>query len=107
MAQCRREAIHGEWVAFGLLVRLVLGGEFADEVPRLLAFCRTVALPTRFADFGLDAPSPEDLLAEARRIVAASTTPDFGTGRPISAEALVEAMREVDYLGRSADHGPP
>jgi glycerol dehydrogenase len=105
MAQCRREAIHGEWVAFGLLVRIVLGGEFADDLPRLLAFFRSVDLPTRFADFGLDDPTQEDLLAEARRILGASSATDFGTGRPISAEAVAEAMREVDYLGRQLKVG--
>jgi proteasome accessory factor B len=68
MAACRRETIHGEWVAFGLLVRLVLGGEFQDDVPRLLAFCRSVGLPTRCADFGLDDPPRAVLLAEAARI---------------------------------------
>lgn len=105
MAQCRRKAIHGEWVAFGLLVRIVLGGEFGDDLPRLFAFCRTVNLPTRFADFGLDDPTQEDLLAEARRIVGAQGAADFGTGRPISAEAVTEAMREVDYLGRRLHAG--
>ncbi|MGH2352314.1 MAG: iron-containing alcohol dehydrogenase [Chloroflexota bacterium] len=99
--RCTRQAIHGEWVAFGFLVRVVLGGEFAGELPRLVAFLRSVALPTRFADFGLDDPTPDELLAEARRIVGPSGTADYGAGRPVGPEAIREAMLEVDYLGRT------
>lgn len=102
IARCRRTAIHGEFVAFGLLVRLVLGGEFPDAVPELITFCRSVDLPTRFADFRLDDPSEEELLAEAQRIVSASRDADFGTGRRVTPAAIVGAMREVDAAARAA-----
>ena len=89
--------IHGEWVAFGFLVRLVLGGEFPDEIPRLVSFLRSVGLPTRFADFGLDDPTEEELTEEAERIVGPAGT-DYDTGWNVTAALLVEAMREVDSL---------
>jgi glycerol dehydrogenase len=101
IARCTRTMIHGEWVAFGFLVRLVLGGEFGAELPALLRFLRSVQLPTRFADFGLQDPTREELLAEARRIVGPSGTADYAAGRPITPEAIYEAMAEVDALGRS------
>jgi len=98
---CRRRAVHGEWVAFGLLVRVVLGGEFVAELPRLIAFLRSVELPTTFSGFALDDPAPDELLAAARRIVGPTGTADYGTGRPVTSEAVREAMLEVDYLGRT------
>jgi len=101
MRQCKRQAIHGEWVAFGLLTRLVLGGQFNDDIPELIRFDRSVNLPTRFADFGLDDPSREDLLEESRRIVGPEGAADYGLGRPVTAEEVCEAMMEVDYLGRT------
>ncbi|MGQ9553776.1 MAG: iron-containing alcohol dehydrogenase family protein [Anaerolineae bacterium] len=102
MPQCRRQVIHGEWVAFGLLVRLVLGGEFADAIPQLVAFNQSVNLPTTFADFGLDELAPAELLEEAHRIVGSQGSADYGIGRPVTAEEVCEAMFEVDYLGRAA-----
>jgi glycerol dehydrogenase len=101
MARCTREVIHGEWVAFGLLVRVVLGGEFTAELPTLLRFLRSVNLPTRFADFGLADPTPDEVLAEAQRIVGPSGQADYGIGRPVTPEAVREAMLEVDSLGRA------
>lgn len=94
-----REVIHGEWVAFGLLVRLVLGGEFAEDLPMLVEFDRAVGLPVCFADFGLAVPDREELLDEARRIVGPEGRADYGTGRPVTPEEVCEAMLEVDYLG--------
>lgn len=95
------DIIHGEWVAFGMLVRLVLGGEFSDELPELIDFDQSVGLPTTFADFGLTEPSWDDALAEARRIVGPSGQADYGTGHPVTPEDVCEAMFEVDYLGRA------
>jgi glycerol dehydrogenase len=101
MPGARPDIIHGEWVAFGTLVRLVLGGEFPADLPRIIAFDRSVRLPTTFAEFGLDNPSWEDVLEEARRIVGPKGEADYGTGRPVTPEEVCEAMFEVDYLGRT------
>lgn len=93
--------IHGEWVAFGMLVRMVLGGEFSYELPDLMDFDQSVGLPITFADFGLADPAWDDVLAEARRIVGPSGQADYGTGRPVTPEEVCEAMFEVDYRGRT------
>ncbi len=100
MPQCKKKAIHGEWVAFGLLVRLVLGGEFNQDLPDLLDLYGEVHLPTRFSDFGLEDLAREDLLAECRRIVGPGDAADYGVGRPVTAAEVLEAMLEVDSLGR-------
>jgi glycerol dehydrogenase len=68
----RPDLIHGEWVAYGLLTRLVLGGEVEVDLPALIRFLQRVNLPTRLADLGLAASAPDILLDEARRIVAAA-----------------------------------
>ncbi|NPV09204.1 MAG: iron-containing alcohol dehydrogenase [Anaerolineae bacterium] len=101
MPGARADVIHGEWVAFGLLVRVVLGGEFSEDLPALIAFDRSVNLPTTFADFGLHDPGWPDVLEEARRIVGPAGQADYGIGRPVTPEDVCEAMFEVDYLGRT------
>jgi hypothetical protein len=82
------------------MTRLVLGGEFNEDIPDLLDLYRQVNLPTGFADFGLEGISRADLLAECRRIVGPDNATDYGIGRPISAEEVLEAWYEVDGLGR-------
>jgi glycerol dehydrogenase len=101
MLGAKPDVIHGEWVAFGLLTRLVLGGEFDEDLPALVSFDRSVNLPTTFADFGLKDPAWSDVLEEARRIVGPEGKADYGTGRLVTPEEVCEAMFEVDYLGRT------
>ncbi len=101
MPGAKSDVIHGEWVAFGMLVRFVLGGEFSDELPDIIAFDHSVGLPTTFADFGLDDPLWEDVLEESQRIVGPSGQADYGTDRPVTPEDVCEAMFEIDYLGRT------
>lgn len=63
--------LHGEKVAFGLIVQLVVEGRPADEIEKVIGFCRSVGLPTRLADLGLGDLDEE----QARTIAEVSVAP--------------------------------
>jgi glycerol dehydrogenase len=62
--------MHGEHVAYGLLVQLALEGTANDELRDLAGFLRSVSLPTTLAEMGLDAPTSEDLDTMTDRCLA-------------------------------------
>ena len=68
------EFLHGEKVAFGLLVQLALEGRPSSEFRDVVNFSREVGLPTRLADIGLTDVSDDDLRVVAERSVAPSET---------------------------------
>jgi glycerol dehydrogenase len=62
----RATMYHGEYVAFGTLVMLVLEGKSAHELDAVLKFCLSVALPVTFEDLGLSDITPDELDSVAR-----------------------------------------
>ncbi|MGD9497844.1 MAG: iron-containing alcohol dehydrogenase [Armatimonadota bacterium] len=99
--RCTRQLIHGEWVAFGALVNLILFGCSLPRIAELIAFNRSVNLPTCFADFGIAQISREELVEHARTMVGADGTASFGLNRAVTATEIAEAMLEVDHLART------
>jgi glycerol dehydrogenase len=89
--------LHGEKVAFGLLVQLVLEGASRATVEQVLGFSTEVGLPIILAEVGLPEP-PGDLLGQiARRATAPGetihnepfeVTPDMATDAILAADAL-------------------
>src|SRR5262249_20274487 len=61
-----KHPLHGETVAFGLLVQLVLERRDPGFLAELIGFYRTIGLPTTLADLGLAAPTEAQLAAIAR-----------------------------------------
>lgn len=45
---------HGEKVAFGVIVQLVLENASSEEINRILAYCHSVGLPTTLAQLGVE-----------------------------------------------------
>jgi glycerol dehydrogenase len=94
---------HGEKVAYGVLVQLVLEGRPRAVFAEVLGFATEVGLPVTLADIGL-ADAPRETLA---RIAARATAPGetihnepFEVDAPMVADALLAA----DALGRSWRH---
>ena len=90
---------HGEKVAFGLLVQLVLEGEDPEELPRILAFLKEMELPVTLAQLGITDPTDEDL----RKVAEAAVSPkQFSKNlrADITAEEMIRAIRRADELGR-------
>lgn len=62
----RATMYHGEYVAFGTLVMLMLEGKPRDELDQVMRFCLSVGLPVTFADLGLADITEAELDSVAR-----------------------------------------
>jgi glycerol dehydrogenase len=91
---------HGEKVAFGTLVQLVLEGKPRAVVDEVLAFSTDVGLPVTLAEVGLNEMSAEMLRQVATRATAEGETihnEPFPVGPPMVADAI----RTADAMGRA------
>jgi glycerol dehydrogenase len=90
---------HGEKVAYGLLVQLVLEGQPRPVVEAVLAFATRVGLPITLAEVGLDGLSA-DLL---RRVADRATAPGetiHNEPFEVRPDMVADAIRAADSLGR-------
>jgi glycerol dehydrogenase len=92
--------LHGEKVAFGLLVQLVLEGRPSEELRAVTAFAQEVGLPTTLAQLGLDAPDETVLLEVAERSLAEGETA-HNEPFEVSPAMMVDAIGAADALGRA------
>ena len=94
---------HGEKVAYGLLVQLVLEGQPRAVVEPVLAFATEVGLPVTLAEIGL-----EEFPAELLRQVAARATAEGETihNEPfeVRPDMVADAILAADALGRAWTH---
>jgi len=92
--------LHGEKVAFGTLVQLVLEGRDSQEINEVLGFCAAVGLPVTLAQLGLD-----HLSAERARIVAERSLVDGETSHnepfALTTTAVMDALFAADAIGRA------
>ncbi len=93
--------LHGEKVAFGLLVQLVVEGQPSSEIERVLGFCRAVGLPTKLADLNLADIDDATVMAVARRTVAEGETA-HNEPFPVTPEMIADGIRAADWIGRQA-----
>jgi glycerol dehydrogenase len=90
--------MHGETVAFGLIVQLVLEERPADFLAELLAFYAAIGLPRTLGELGLvDAEE-----AQLRAIAAPTCRAAYigNMGGDIDEDRIVTALRRADELGR-------
>jgi glycerol dehydrogenase len=90
---------HGEKVAFGLLVHLILENRPQAVVDEIVRFCLNVGLPVTLSDLGcVDVgESPLRLAAEE---AAGPGKPSHNLPFPVTADGIYEAILEADALGR-------
>ncbi|MGI6030997.1 MAG: glycerol dehydrogenase [Eubacteriales bacterium] len=90
---------HGEKVAFGTLVQLVLQNADMEQIDEVLDFCNSVGLPTTLADLGITEVKPEEIMAVAQ---AASVPGETIHNMPmeVTAEKVYAAILAADALGR-------
>ena len=98
----RHRYLHGEKVAFGLLVQLVLEGRPSGELRTVLGFAREVGLPTMLSQLGLDAPGETVMLRIAERSLAEGET-SHNEPFEVSSAMMVDAIVAADALGRACD----
>lgn len=84
---------HGELVAFGTLNQLMMEGRKPAFLDRIFGFCKTVGLPTTFAELTL-----KNVTDEALEKVA------FVASKDILMQSMTGARAERDEQGRYYDH---
>lgn len=92
------EYLHGEKVAFGLIVQLVLEGKPQVLIDEVLRFSTAVGLPTTLKAVGIAQPSTRIIDRIAQRAVAPGET---AHNEPfvVTAEAVADAIVAADALG--------
>jgi glycerol dehydrogenase len=95
-----RAFFHGEKVAFGTLVQLVLEGKPRPLIDEVLAFSTEVGLPVTLAEIGLT-DLPTDLL---QRIATRATAPGetiHNEPFAVTPAMAADAIRAADAAGRA------
>jgi glycerol dehydrogenase len=90
--------MHGEKVAFGLLVQLVIEGRNQD-LSEVLNFCAQVGLPTTLKAVGIRETTPDLLMKIAQRTIAPGETA-HNEPFAVTAEMIADGIRTADSLGQ-------
>lgn len=89
--------LHGEHVAYGLMLQLVMEGDPNAEVAAVSSFLRDVGLPRCLADLGTSADA-ETLHLIAEQTMTAPHIANFPIR--VDAQRIIDAMRTVEGLNR-------
>jgi glycerol dehydrogenase len=90
--------MHGEIVAFGVLVQLVLEGRPSSAVREVQDFCSSVGLPLCLEDLGISNPSVEEI-RQVAQVTCAEGESIHSTWFPVTAAAVEAAIWTADALG--------
>lgn len=90
---------HGEKVAFGTLVQLVLENAPSEELEEVIGFCMDVGLPTTLADVGVSDPVAADLMAVANAACAEGES-IYNMPLEVTPEKVYAAILGADAIGR-------
>ena len=92
--------LHGEKVAFGLLVQLVMEGAPRATVEQVLGFSTEVGLPITLAEVGLS-ELPRDLLTQIARRATAPGETIHNEPFEVKPDMVADAILAADALGRA------
>lgn len=93
------ELYHGEKVAFGTLVQLVLENADQDEIGEVISFCDELGLPTTLAELGIKEVKQEEIMEVAKL----ACSPDDTLGNmpfEVTPDDVYAAIIGADALGR-------
>lgn len=93
------EAYHGEKVAFGTLVQLVLENAPMEEISRVLDFCKSVGLPTTLAELGIQEVDPAGL-RQAAELATVEGETIHNMPFAVDADMVYAAILATDNLGK-------
>lgn len=94
--QRARGTLHGDHVAYGLLVQLVMEQRSEHFIHELCSFYREVGLPTRLADFGLEQPTVAEIRELAEKSMVSPSAARFAPA--VDADQLEEAIHQVEAI---------
>ncbi len=90
---------HGEKVAFGTLVQLVLENACEEELEEVMEFCIEVGLPVTLAELGIKEVKQEQIM-EVARLAAADNDTLGNMPFAVTPEDVYAAIMGADALGR-------
>ena len=96
---------HGEKVAFGLMVQLVLEGASQETFAEVLGFASAVNLPTTLAGIGLEGITRDRLAPIARRTTAPGET-IHNEPFEVTPEMVADALLAADAIGATGRSVP-
>lgn len=96
--------LHGEKVAFGTLVELVLENAPEDELKTSMEFLSEIGLPITLADMGIEKIVPEEIMQVAIKATAKGES-IYNTNIPIDAQRVYDAILTADALGKHFKDG--
>jgi glycerol dehydrogenase len=91
---------HGEKVAYGLMVQLVLEGQPRPVVEQVLTFATEVGLPVTLAEIGLK-DLPADLLQQIAERATAKGETIHNEPFTVTADMVADAIVAADAVGRA------
>ncbi len=91
---------HGEKVAFGTLVQLVLENADEETMTEVLDFCRSLSLPVCLADLGVEELDDERLMRVATHACSDLETMD-NMPFEVQPKDVAAAIRTADIIGRT------
>lgn len=90
---------HGEKVAFGTLVQLVLENSPMEEIEEVMDFCVEVGLPITLADLGINEINEEDIMKVAE--ISCDKNDTMGNMPfEVTKEDVYSAILTADELGK-------
>jgi glycerol dehydrogenase len=92
--QRAKGTLHGDHVAYGLLVQLELENRPCEFIQELRDFYTEIGLPTRLEDFGLAQPSAEEILELAVKSMVSPSAARFSP--TVDADQLEAAIKQVE-----------
>ncbi len=97
LTECHNE-YHGEKVAFGTLVQMVMENRPTDELEEFIYFCLSVGLPITLGQLGCTEPTPERIMDVA---IAAADPSETIHNMPftVTADTVYAAIMAADALG--------
>jgi len=90
---------HGEKVAFGTIVQLVLENAPKIELEEVLNFCLSVGLPVCLSDIGIDSYTGDELKLAAEKACIPEES-IHSMPFPVTTEAVVAAIVTADSIGK-------
>lgn len=90
---------HGELVAYGTVVQLILEGAPREELYEVVSFCEAVGLPSSLEDIGLSVNDTEQIMAAAKLACAEGESIHNMLGG-VTPEQLFDAMIASDSVAK-------
>ena len=90
---------HGEKVAFGTIVQLVLENSPTQEINEVLDFCLEIGLPVCLSDIGVDSITSEELMEVAKKACIPEES-IHAMPFPINVEAVAASIITADKIGK-------